>query len=161
MRKGPLDIDDDARLARCEQSVAIGGDEPPLLLADPVGHLEAHIGRIDDDAIGIAEREDVHVDLLRKIGDEARALAVAGNARVIGDGRLGSALAARPQGPSDASSTAQAKAHAGTAASQDTLELASSPTALSANGSGVAGAGKAASRQVAICVKIGSISAKS
>ena len=81
----PAHIDDDARFSRCEQSIAIGGDEPPLLLADAVGHLEAHIGRIDDDPVGIAEREDVHIDLLRKIGDEASALAVAGNARVLGD----------------------------------------------------------------------------
>ena len=87
--KGPGDVDDDARFAGREQPVAIGGDKTPLLLADPVRHLEAHIGRIDDHAIRVAEREDMHVDLFGQIGDEARALAVAGNARVISDGGLG------------------------------------------------------------------------
>src|SRR6185312_8009469 len=69
-------------------TVAIGGDEAPLLLADTIGHLEIYIEGIDDDAIGIAEGKDVDIDLFRKIGDKARALAVAGYARVVGDGRV-------------------------------------------------------------------------
>ena len=125
--KGPGHVDDDARFARREQSVAVSGDKAPLLLADPVGHLEVHIGRIDDDAIGIAEGEDVHVDLLRQIGDEARALPVAGNARVVGDGglRLGLGRQDRKAGPIRAT---KGDGQCRRDRSQGTLELASSPT---------------------------------
>ena len=115
MRKGPAEVDDDARFARREQPVAIGGDETPLLLADPVGHLKADIGRIDDHAIRIAEREHMHVDLFRQIGDEARALPVAGDAGVIGDDGLGRGVDRRKRrAPSGASSalTAMAKVEA-------------------------------------------------
>ncbi len=82
-------VDDDARLAGSEQAITIGGDQPPLLLADPLGHLEIHIGRIDDHAIGARQRKDVDIDLLRQIGDEPRALTVSGDAGVLGDGGFG------------------------------------------------------------------------
>jgi len=86
--KGTAHVDDDARFPRREQSVAVSGDEAPLLLADAVRHLEVHVGGIDDDPIRVAEGEDVNIHLLRQIGDEARALPVAGNARVVGDRRI-------------------------------------------------------------------------
>ena len=39
--EGAVHVDDDARLARREQPVAIAGDEAPLLGAETLGHLEA------------------------------------------------------------------------------------------------------------------------
>ena len=83
------DIEHDARLARREQAITEGGDEPPLLGAETGRHLEAHVGRIDDDAVGIAESEDMHVDLTREVGDEAGAPAVASKPRILGDRMLG------------------------------------------------------------------------
>ncbi len=87
--EGSADVDDDARLAGCEQAIAIGSDQPPLLLADPIGHLEVDVRRIDDHPIGTRQRKDVHIDLLRQIGDEAGPLTVSGDAGILGDGGLG------------------------------------------------------------------------
>ena len=81
----PVHIDDDARLARREQPVAVAGDEAPLLGAETLGHLEADLREIDDDAIGIGEREDVDLDLLRQVGDEPGAGPVASQSRILGD----------------------------------------------------------------------------
>ena len=82
-------VDDDARFAGREQAEAVAGDEPPLLGAEARRHLEIHLGQIDDDPVRIGEREDVDADLLRQIGDEAGAGAVAGKPRVLGDGFMG------------------------------------------------------------------------
>ncbi len=90
--KRSADIDDDAGLTRREQAVAVRGDQAALLLAEAGRHLKAHIGGVDDDPVGIAEGEDVDVDLLREVGDEAGALAVAGETGVLGDGLLGRVL---------------------------------------------------------------------
>ena len=62
------------------EAVAIGRDQPEAVVARPRVKLEMDLRHVDDDAVGIGEREHMNVDGVGEIGDEARPVLVADDA---------------------------------------------------------------------------------
>ena len=78
----PDRIDHDAGLALGKKPVTEGADQPAPLFPNARRHLELDLRQIDNDAIGICQQEGAEVDRIRQVGDKARALKVAADARI-------------------------------------------------------------------------------
>ena len=85
-------IEHDARAALHDEAETEGLDQPAPLLAGLVGQLEGDLRHVDDNPVGIGEREGGDIEFLREVHDEAGLLVVAADAHVgrrrqVGGGR--------------------------------------------------------------------------